>query len=216
MNTVKRTIKQTERCSLSIWTTSWDLSWAFLSQESCLVPGRVSLLCSLPLAPLVLTYLHFSRLQTCHTYPHKWCPEGPCSLQTGSGCLCPFLLVGLLFTDILPWTRQAWMMETECVLEMELQGFRIQPSTEEGGRSFLFSKDINGYYAKPLWHVFVLTISVPWTAINQLIADICADRFTLSDFFLGAAFGSLRTGQDIVLDVLSWLKTGCFQFVQCI
>lgn len=138
VNIVKRIIKQTERCFLSTWTTSWDLSWAFLTQESCLVPGRVSLHCSLPLAPLVLTYLRSSRLPTCHTYPHKWCPEGPCSLQTGSECLCPSLLVALLFIGILPWSQQAWMMEKECILEMELRGFHIQFSTEEGGRSFLF------------------------------------------------------------------------------
>lgn len=141
-NIVKRIWTQTKACCPYIWTTSWGLLlhllWLFLTLESCLGPGQVSLLCSPLLAPTVPIYLRFFQLQTCHIYRHKWCTEGPCSLQTGSECLSPSLLVVLLFIGTPPWKQNAWMTERLGLLEMELQGFRIQLSTEGGGRFFIF------------------------------------------------------------------------------
>lgn len=138
MNVVKKTIKRREKCSPYTRTTSWDLlPWPFLTQEWCLVLGQASSPCSPPPEAPVPICLRFSRLQTCHTCPHKWCTEGPCSPQTGSGCLCPFLLAAPPSTDIPPWNLKAWMMKWG-ILETELRGFHIQPSTEGGGRWFLF------------------------------------------------------------------------------
>lgn len=144
------TILKETKAHLQKWavTNSWGLLrhrwWPYQVQQSCRVPDRLCHLFSLLLACQILIYLHSSRLQTCHTCPHKLCPEGPCFHLTDSECPCPSLLVALLSIDIL-WDQRVWMTGKGGISETRGQGSGVHPSTEGGGRVRFGPKTAGGW-----------------------------------------------------------------------
>lgn len=138
-------------------TTSWGLlqhRGCCQARESCRAPDQACLLCSILLVCQILIYLHSSHLQTCHTCPHRWCLEDPCSHQIGSECQCLFLLVALLSIDLL-WDRRAWTTEMGGISETGGQDLRAHPSPEAGGRCWLIVEP-EGRWSRNMCKDFIL------------------------------------------------------------